>query len=124
MADQSFLGQLFQLGANTLIGLVSVIYALAIALIPFIASRIVKGDVGGTMLTLIATAYSAAKTVPAAASGAARRVQRGMNPGIRAVGRDRHPIRLHPAVTLNTTSPMGPDMPSAEVWEPLQEFKG
>jgi len=71
MADQSFLGQFSGLGANTLIGLVSVIYALTIALIPFIASRIVKGDVGATMLTLIATAYTSARTVNAAASGTA-----------------------------------------------------
>jgi len=81
MADQSFLGQFFGLGANTLIGLVSVIYALAIALIPFIASRIVKGDVGATMLTLIATAYTAARTVPATASGVAGGYNASTSPG-------------------------------------------
>lgn len=96
MADQSFLGQFFGLGANTLIGLVSVIYALAIALIPFIAGRIVKGDVGGTMLTLIATAYTAAKTVPAAASGAAGGYNAGMNPGTPSSGPAQTPNQVTP----------------------------
>ena len=87
MADQSFLGQFFGLVVNTLIGLVSVIYALAIALIPFIASRIVKGDVGATMLTLIATSYSAAQggTCGSLRSGTVGTTQ-SMNPGTPSSG--------------------------------------
>jgi hypothetical protein len=70
-ADQSFLGQFYGLGANTLVGLVSIIYSLAIALIPFIASRIVRGDVGATMLTMIAATYAAVNVAAGAAAGAA-----------------------------------------------------
>ena len=110
MADRSFLGQFFGLGANTLIGLVSVIYALAIALIPFIASRIVKGE---TMLTLIATAYTAARTVPATASGVAAVTTRVRVLAVRVAERHRRQIRLHAAVTRDSTSPAGLDMPSA-----------
>ena len=78
-ADQSFLGQFFGLGANLLIGLVSVFYSLGIALIPYVASRIVKGDVGATMLTMVASVFTAAKTVPAAVSGAAGGYNTSMN---------------------------------------------
>jgi hypothetical protein len=95
MADQSFLGQFSGLGANTLIGLVSVIYSLVIALIPFIASRIVKGDVGATMLTLIATTYTSARTVTAAASGTAG----GYNASTSAGGSSSGPAQAPAQVT-------------------------
>lgn len=49
-----------------LLGAVSVLFAIAIALIPFIASRIVRGEVGGTVSALISAASlyasAAAKT--------------------------------------------------------------
>ena len=96
MSDQSFLGQFFGLGANTLIGLVSIIYALSIALVPFIASRIVKGDVGATMLTLIATAYTAARVVPAGASGAAGGYNASTGAGYPASGAGQPPHQNTP----------------------------
>src|SRR5947208_7148840 len=68
-ADQSFLGSFAGLGTSTLLGLVSIFYSLAIGLIPFIASRIVRGDIGATLVTMIAAAVTATKVVPAAASG-------------------------------------------------------
>jgi len=70
-ADRSFAGQFVGLGVNTLIGPVSVFYSLAIALIPFIASRIVKGDVGATVLTMIGTAIAATKVATSTIAGAA-----------------------------------------------------
>jgi len=79
-ADQSFLGQFYGLGANTLVGLVSVIYSLAIALIPFIASRIVRGDVGATMVTMIAATFAAVNAAVGAAAGAAGGWSRSMAP--------------------------------------------
>ena len=79
-ADQSFLGQFYGLGANTLVGLVSVIYSLAIALIPFIASRIVRGDVGATMVTMIAATFTAVNAAVGAAAGAAGGWSRSVAP--------------------------------------------
>lgn len=43
-----------------LLALTASIFSFSIALIPFIASRIVRGDVGSTMLTLVSTASAAA----------------------------------------------------------------
>ncbi|MGH9505959.1 MAG: hypothetical protein ACRD13_03460, partial [Terriglobales bacterium] len=53
-----------------ILGVASLLYALIIALIPYIASRIVSGDVGGTLLTVAGAAVTAA-TVAAAAAGSA-----------------------------------------------------
>jgi hypothetical protein len=46
-----------------LLGAVSVLFSIAIALIPFMASRIVRGDVGNTVFALAAVASRTAKTV-------------------------------------------------------------
>jgi hypothetical protein len=77
-ADQSFLGSFAGLGTSTLLGLVSIFYALAICLIPFIASRIVRGDVGATLVTMIATAITTAKVIPAMAAGASSGFSRSL----------------------------------------------
>jgi hypothetical protein len=45
-----------------LLGAVSVLFAIAIALIPFIASRMVHGDVGNTVFALAAVVNRAART--------------------------------------------------------------
>jgi hypothetical protein len=45
----NFLGQFDGIASETLLSLVSILYAISIALIPKIASRIFTGDVGGTM---------------------------------------------------------------------------
>jgi hypothetical protein len=45
-----------------LLGAVSVLFAIAIALIPFVASRMVRGDVGNTVFALAAVANRAART--------------------------------------------------------------
>lgn len=50
-----------------LLALVSCLFAFAIALIPFIASRVVRGDVGSTMMTMV----SVVRTTVAAAAGIA-----------------------------------------------------
>jgi hypothetical protein len=48
-----FLGFLKGAGDSIILGLVSIFYALAIALIPFIAKRIISGDVGSTAFALV-----------------------------------------------------------------------
>lgn len=55
-----------------LLGAVSVLFSIAIALIPFIASRIVRGEVGGTVSALISAAslYASAATETLLSSGA------------------------------------------------------
>ena len=64
-AYQSLLGSFAGLGISTLLGLVSIFYSLAICLIPYIANRMVRGEVGATMVTMIATAITTAKVIPA-----------------------------------------------------------
>ena len=52
----SFIGS----GSMILLALVSILFSIAIAFIPFFASRIVRGDVGSTMLALGGTALAVA----------------------------------------------------------------
>jgi hypothetical protein len=87
--NQGFLRGFF-LGSSesTILGLVSVFYALALGLIPFIAKRVISGDVGSTAYSLVragavavgalisgasgfAAGAAASETGPAAAAGAA-----------------------------------------------------
>lgn len=53
-----------------ILGIASLLYAIVIALIPYIASRIVRGDVGATLLTVAGAGLTAA-TAAAAIGGAA-----------------------------------------------------
>jgi len=54
-----------------LISLASVLLSIMIALIPFIASRIVRGDVGGTLMTVISGAVTAGTAAIAGVEGLA-----------------------------------------------------
>ena len=56
--QNDFLGGLGNLEGSFLIGIVSIVYSLAIAVIPFIAKRIVSGDVGGTAAAMVGTAVT------------------------------------------------------------------
>lgn len=51
-----------------LLALTASIFSFSIALIPFIASRIVRGDLGGTMLTMVGTMAAAASAVASLAA--------------------------------------------------------
>jgi hypothetical protein len=57
--QNNFLGGLGNLEGSFLIGFASIIFSLAIAIIPFIAKRIVSGDVGATAAALIGAAATA-----------------------------------------------------------------
>ena len=48
-------------GQVILLALASIVFSIAIAFIPFIASRIVRGEVGSTMLVMVGTVASATK---------------------------------------------------------------
>ena len=53
--QNDFLGGLGNLEGSFLIGIVSIVYSLAIAVIPFIAKRIISGDVGSTAVAMVGT---------------------------------------------------------------------
>jgi hypothetical protein len=69
--QNDFLGGLGNLEGSFLIGIVSIVYSLAIAIIPFIAKRIVSGDVGSTAITMVGTAVTALTAGAAGIEGAA-----------------------------------------------------
>jgi TrbL/VirB6 plasmid conjugal transfer protein len=69
LGQNNFLGGLGNLEGSILIGIASIIYSLAIAVIPFIAKRIVSGDVGSTAGALIGAAVTALTVGAAAVEG-------------------------------------------------------
>jgi len=69
--QNDFLGGLGNLEGAFLIGLVSIVYSLAIAVIPFVAKRIVSGDVGSTAVAMLGTAVTALTAGAAGIEGAA-----------------------------------------------------
>jgi hypothetical protein len=71
LSQNSFLGGLGNLEGSILIGIVSIVYSLAIAVIPFIAKRIVSGDVGSTAVAMVGTAVTALTAGAAGIEGAA-----------------------------------------------------
>jgi hypothetical protein len=71
LSQNNFLGGLGNLEGSFLIGLVSIVYSLAIAIIPFIAKRIVSGDVGSTAVSMVGTAVTALTAGAAGIEGAA-----------------------------------------------------
>jgi hypothetical protein len=71
LSQNSFLGGLGNLEGSILIGIVSIVYSLAIAIIPFIAKRIVSGDVGSTAVAMVGTAVTALTAGAAGTEGAA-----------------------------------------------------
>ena len=75
--QNDFLGGLGNLEGSFLIGIVSIVYSLAIAVIPFIAKRIVSGDVGSTAAAMIGTAVTALTVGAAGIEGAAAGVAAG-----------------------------------------------
>jgi hypothetical protein len=75
--QNNFLGAMGNIEGSFLIGAASVIYSLAIAIIPFIAKRIVSGDVGSTAAAMLGTAVTALTLGAAAVEGAAAGVAAG-----------------------------------------------
>ena len=64
-----FLGFLKGTGDSVMLGLVSIFYALAIALIPVIAKRVIAGDVGSTTFAMVRAGAVAANAALAGISG-------------------------------------------------------
>jgi len=61
----NFVGAFNGVTGSLLLGLASILLSLCIALIPFLAKRIVEGDVGQTMISVISTSVIAARSVGA-----------------------------------------------------------
>jgi len=64
-----FLGFLRGVPDSVILGLVSIAYALAIALVPFIAKRVISGDVGSTAFAFVRAGVMAAGAALAGVSG-------------------------------------------------------
>jgi hypothetical protein len=69
LAQQGFLGYFHGLSNTFLLGLISVFYAIALALIPLIAKRFVAGDVGAGAMSLVRAGIFVASNVVGAVSG-------------------------------------------------------
>lgn len=88
LTQNNFLGGLGNLEGSILIGIVSIVYSLAIAVIPFVAKRIVSGDVGSTAVAMVGTAVTALTAGAGGFEGAAAGVAaaRGSSAGTAAAG--------------------------------------
>ena len=64
-----FLGFLLSAPDSTMLGLVSIFYALSVVLIPFIAKRIISGDTGSTAFAMVRAGAVAAGAALAGVSG-------------------------------------------------------
>jgi len=103
-----FLGFLKGTGDSVMLGLVSIFYALAIALIPLIARRVIAGDVGSTAFALVRAGAVATGAALAGMSGFAA----GASPA--AVGTAASGgvgVSSTSTVLTSSTAPSPPSMP-------------
>ena len=108
---QSFVGS----SQMMLLALTAILFSFSIALIPYIASRIVRGDVGSTLLALAGSATalttmavaSAVGLVQGAAAGAAGSTSSAAGAGGASSGASRAPTPLAPAPGYGSAGGMG-----------------
>ncbi len=117
--QNDFLGGLGNLEGAFLIGLVSIVYSLAIAIIPFIAKRIVSGDVGSTAVAMLGTAVTALTAGAAGIEGAAAGVTaaRAGSAGATSAGASSGAATAGSARTL--TAAAGGNMPAPPQATPI-----
>lgn len=109
-----FLGFLQGVPDSTMLGLVSIFYALAIAIVPFIAKGIIAGDVGSTVVALVRASAAAAGATLAAVSGfgaGATTVPAAAGPSAGGGGG---------SSTMSLSSSMPPPVPATSVSEFMQ----
>jgi hypothetical protein len=111
--QNDFLGGLGNLEGSFLIGIVSIVYSLAIAVIPFIAKRIISGDVGSTAVAMVGTAVTALTAGAAGIEGAAAGVAaaRAGSAGATSAGASSGAATAGPGRAL--TSAAGGNQPAA-----------
>ncbi len=98
---------------SIILGLVSIFYALALGLIPFIAKRLVSGDVGATAVSLVKAGATAAGTLLAGVSGFAAGAGAGSASGTGAgAGTGASSSAGMAATTANASSSAPPPQPS------------
>jgi hypothetical protein len=86
MGSGSVLGLAKGASQMLLLSVVSYLFAFAIALIPFIASRVVRGDVGSTMMTMMNVVRTTAAAAVGTASAAMFGTVSGMTAGSAGAG--------------------------------------
>lgn len=90
-----------------LLAMTACLFSVSIALIPFIASRIVRGDVGSTMLTMVSAVTTAGSAVAASFVGASEGVA-----AARGAAGGASPPAPGPLVAPSVGSPTPPPAPS------------
>ena len=103
-----FLGFLSSVPDSLMLGLVSIFYALAIAVIPFIAKRVISGDVGSTAFSLIRAGAVAAGVAVAGLSGFAAGIGTASETTTASVGST---ASSGSAVLASSSPPPAPSMP-------------
>jgi hypothetical protein len=119
LSQNNFLGGLGNLEGSILIGIVSIVYSLAIAIIPFIAKRMVSGDVGSTAVAMVGTAVTALTAGAAGIEGAAAGVSaaRAGSAGATSAGTSSGAASAGSAHALTTAA--GGNMPAAPQPAPI-----
>jgi hypothetical protein len=117
--QNDFLGGLGNLEGAFLIGFVSIVYSLAIAIIPFVARRIISGDVGSTAVAMVGTAVTALTAGAAGIEGAAAGVAaaRAGSAGATSAGTSSGAASAGSAHALTTAA--GGNMPAAPQPAPI-----
>jgi hypothetical protein len=113
-----FLGFLQGVPDSTMLGLVSIFYALSVALVPFIAKGIISGDVGSTVMTLVRGAAAAAGAALAAVSGFAAGAGAGAAAAPAAAGAGAGGGSS--SMAISSSSSMPPPTPAKSMAEFLQ----
>lgn len=103
-----FLGFLSSVPDSLMLGLVSIFYALAIAVIPFIAKRVISGDVGSTVFSLVRAGAVAAGAAVAGVSGFAAGIGGASGTTSASVGST---ASSGAAVLSSSSPPAAPSMP-------------
>lgn len=106
IVGRGFLGFLVSVPDSVMLGLVSIFYALAIAVIPFIAKRVISGDVGSTAFALVRAGAVTAGAALASVSGFAAGI------GSASVGSSAPALAgASSAMITSSTPPPTPSMP-------------
>jgi hypothetical protein len=112
LASQSFGGAWVGASQMMLISLSSILLSLMIALIPFIARRVVSGDLGSTMFAALSVAGAAVQTAGVALAGFASGLKGGG--GDEGGGGDGGGGGSNPTAKDSNKAPKPPDSPGAK----------
>jgi len=106
----SFAGALAGASQEVLLAVASVLFSVCILLIPFLAKRIVEGDLGGSMLTVLGAATTMAQSLMSAAAGVGGGMQAAGASGGGGAGAG---SGAGAAAASSNSAPMGPSPASS-----------